>query len=402
MINESPSRKHAEESKRLLASWLDLEALHEENRQLRRLLYEQLTHLPVTGELVARLEVMLKETRQAVVFYFNTYMGTKTAELPNLLKETESRLTKVGLDTATIKAGRDFVILATPASEPPRSDEMAVIYEEIKIYTGQINCAVGIAPLEETPAVRLERLVEEALNQAIRDATAAEPTGPRALSSAKTLREEFTPIFNFESGQVIAYEALSADSAGRPVKASELFRQAIESDFIASLDRLHHEMTNLGNLLFVNLDPSVIGLCLYRECLNFLLTIPPQLRLGPVVFVIEEQSVTESFDYFRLLCQYVKASGFRVSIAGIKNPAALLEIMTDIKPGFIQLDPVLLKGIESDEAKQESVKGILTFVSRASGHTIAQDVTTPKQLDALIKIGVRFGQGPQLTPKQTD
>lgn len=402
MLNESLSRKHGEESKQLVTGWLGMEALHEENRRLRRLLYEQLMHLPVTGELVAKLDGMLKEARQAALFYINTLAGTKTSELPGFLAETELRLSSIGLAAATIKAGPDFVILAAPVKEPPKSNEAAIIFDEIKSSADRIGCAVGAASLEDTPAVRLERLVEETLDQAIINSSPAEPAGPRALGGEKSLREEFSPIINFEVGQVIAYEALSADAAGRLAKANELFRRAIESDLIASLDRVYHKATNFNNLLFIKLDPSVIGLSMFRETLKSMLIVPPQLSLGAVVFVIDERTVTEDFDYFRLFCQYVKASGFRVSISSIRNPAAVLEIMTDIKPGFIQLDPILLRGIESDEAKQESIKGVLKFASRAGAHTIAQDVAKAEELAVLIRVGVRFGQGPLLTAKLTD
>lgn len=392
---ELPAQKFREQSKRVLAGWLDLQALAEENRRLRALLYEQLTRPPVLPTLTSKIQSSLKEERQALVFYINVIEGAQTEKIEPLLKSTQKRLLIANLTTEVVKSGSSFIILAVPeeAINKNQADELKKSFET---DFRKISCFVGHSLLEDKPNVRLERLVEETLEKAMAEASPEEESRLKVVLSQSEVRSLFVPLASLTSGEVVAYEALSRSERGDFVSPDKVARYAIEADLLTRLDHLYKNQAKRVNPLFINIDPKVAGEPEFRKVIRSLLSfpyLPPPSRL---VFAMSEETVTESFDYFKLTFDYLKTSGYRISIDQAKSPTNLLEIVSELKPQFVAIDRHLTQNIDRDEAKQELVKSILNFASRGGAYTIADGIETEEEAEILKVLGIRFGQGPAL------
>jgi EAL domain-containing protein (putative c-di-GMP-specific phosphodiesterase class I) len=89
----------------------------------------------------------------------------------------------------------------------------------------------------------------------------------------------------------------------------------------------------------------------------------------------------------------LRNSGFRIAIDDAGAGYAGLQTMVEIEPDFIKLDMSLTRGIESSIVKQKLVGTLRDFCRQACITLVAEGIETRAQLDALVALGIDFGQG---------
>jgi PAS domain S-box-containing protein len=203
-------------------------------------------------------------------------------------------------------------------------------------------------------------------------------------------RPVFQPIVDLSRGRTVGFEALTrfADGVAPDIRFADaaavglgldLERATLESALAAAaaLPR--------GPFLHFNVSPELV---LERTQLQRLLG---QTRSRIVLEITEHAAVA---DYL----------AFRDAIDGIGRPVLLavddagagfasFRHILELQPAFIKLDVSLVRGIDSDPAKQALVAGMHHFAEMTNRRLIAEGVETEAEAATIRSLDVRLGQG---------
>lgn len=88
--------------------------------------------------------------------------------------------------------------------------------------------------------------------------------------------------------------------------------------------------------------------------------------------------------------------GFRVGLAQLGAVRTSLSAIGKVEPDIIQLDPVLIDGIDADRGQRAVVSALVCFAEQMDARLVASGISEASQQAVLIDLGVEFGQGPLL------
>lgn len=397
---ERPARKYQEKSKRLLAGWLDLQALDQQRRQLGELLLGEIIRIPALPRILEHLKALPEEEKEIGLIYAALLPKPETSEifgwqkvneapdkLQRILKASKS-LKREGRRMGIFQNRRGFVVVISSREPLTRSnleitkrslaseigDNLKKVFdaplsERFNHIIGTSCCHLSGAAVHEARDVKLHQLVAEAVEKAMEDSI--------EKKEAKTDRDSFfktsQPIFDITTSKIVAHEA--------PLAYLGL---AQEADF------------ERGRSVFFNLDPQIIGEPTFREVAARLLESPTTPYQGRSVFEITERAVYNDFDRFQLVFRYFKTLGFGLALDNARSDYASLETIKELKPNFIKIGLSLTSGIHEDEIKQDLLAPLIAFAGKAKVPLIAKEIENQAQLETLKKLGIRFGQGPLL------
>ena len=199
----------------------------------------------------------------------------------------------------------------------------------------------------------------------------------------------FQPIVDVDTGQVVGYEALTRFADGEPpatrFSAALSVGSGVELE-LATLDRAIRVGRDLpaGRWLNVNISPG-------------LLTRPAELRAvldaanRPLVLEITEHELITDYGAVREALHQL--SPIRIAVddagAGIANFAHIV----DLQPDFVKVDLGLIRGVDTDLARQAMIVALCHFARATSCQLIAEGVETRGEARTVRSLGVGFGQG---------
>ena len=93
--------------------------------------------------------------------------------------------------------------------------------------------------------------------------------------------------------------------------------------------------------------------------------------------------------------------GFRVGLAQLGAVRTQLAAIGKIEPDIIQLDPVLVAGIDADRGQRAVVSALVGLASHMEARLAATGISAAGERDVLLELGVEFGQGPLLGEPRT-
>jgi EAL domain-containing protein (putative c-di-GMP-specific phosphodiesterase class I)/GGDEF domain-containing protein len=259
---------------------------------------------------------------------------------------------------------------------------------------------IGTAMIRNDPALRVERVVYRAIDQALTDATSDEESLRRRRSQEllrildkRRITTLYQPILDLRSREVLGYEALSRGPPGDFHTPEVLFSTAYETDLIWRLERLCRQraLRAMGRLdrkqvMFVNMEP----LSIFDPELPT--GVPPR-HLGRLVLEITERAAIKDLSTFRQAVQVVKAAGFRFAIDDVGSAYAGLRVISEIQPQFIKLDMELTRGAQDSRVKMQLLGAVAGFCRDAGVPIIVEGVETREELAAVASVGVHFVQG---------
>ena len=70
-----------------------------------------------------------------------------------------------------------------------------------------------------------------------------------------------------------------------------------------------------------------------------------------------------------------------------------MNLISDIRPNYLKLDMNLVRGIDSDSLKYTIVKGLQGLSQISNIHLIAEGIEISSELETLINLGIKYGQG---------
>ena len=300
------------------------------------------------------------------------------------------------------------VDLEALAANVERAVEEALAPMVTEVLREQPRITVGSARVLGNSLLRPERLTA----RLIADATAAtrnarERKAHRDRSMLQDiilgdgLSTVYQPIVDLGTGDIFAYEALTRGPRGTALESpATLFAIADEVDLTVELDRacFRGALRNAKTLepvhrLFVNLLPMSFYDAAFIEDEVGNLIVASGLTPANIVFEITERLAIENFASFKRALGAYTAMGFGIAIDDVGTRHSNLETVMSLRPHFIKISDVLVRGIARSTVKREMLRSLRHIADTIDSVMIAEGIEHVEDVVALRDLGLRYGQG---------
>lgn len=214
----------------------------------------------------------------------------------------------------------------------------------------------------------------------------------------------FQPIVSLRTGEVHGYEALSRMVLPKKIKnTEELFSMALLYGKTWDLEKVcrkkilqeyssFSEEQQTGKL-FINVNPKVMMDESFKA--NFTRKQLEKYNICPEKIVIEvtERSSVNDMEAFVQVIRHYKDEGYQIAIDDLGACYSGLNIICSTHPHYLKIDMPLIRDIDSDGMKHALVRGLVEIARNASIHLLAEGIETEAELQALVELGVDYGQG---------
>lgn len=203
----------------------------------------------------------------------------------------------------------------------------------------------------------------------------------------------------------------------QPIMSLDATRQIVEVEALARFnttpsrapDYWFHEASSVG--LGVALELFAI-----RRGLELLAQLPKSISLainaGPETFVSDELGeILGTVDSTRVIveltehtdivdspqlqgaCRNLRDLGCRIAIDDTGTGFASLAVVLQVAPDIIKIDRELTRGIDTHPMRRALASALVTFGNEIGAEVVAEGIETIEQLNTLVDVGVRYGQG---------
>ena len=210
----------------------------------------------------------------------------------------------------------------------------------------------------------------------------------------------FQPIVELESRRIVGHEGLSRGPRGTELETPyALFGAAGRHSVTEELERacrrqafVDWEVFAAGGRLFINTVPATVRdtSFLGRGVFDYL---GPRLSPRDVTLEITEQRVIENLNLYREAMHSFMDMGFSFAIDDVGAGYSGLETMATLGAAYLKIDMVLVRDVHHKRVSQQVVKAILDMGAGVDAIVIAEGIETQEEAEALMGLGVRFGQG---------
>ncbi len=220
----------------------------------------------------------------------------------------------------------------------------------------------------------------------------------------KEIETVFQPIISLRDGEILGHEALSRITCKTAIDSVEtLFVLAGKYNCLWELEQLCRTkafeaaflfmIPPYSKKLFINVNPNV----LYDEAFRKGLTKEylNQYQISPIniIFEITERNIIRDITGFLAAVDHYKNQNYQIAIDDAGAGYSGLNLISDIKPNYIKLDMKLIRHVHSDRLKAALVRGMVELSKISNINIIAEGIETADELETLINLGVRYGQG---------
>lgn len=273
---------------------------------------------------------------------------------------------------------------------------------------GRPKVAVGYALVLYNRLVMPERLVARLVEEASECARLQRMVGrfERRSRVLEILVNEqvstvFQPLMRLADRTVIGYEALSRGPADTVFQSPlALFESAAEADLVFELDRLcrMRALMNVQGIggehkLFVNVLPSAMYDPEFRgrPLMEFLDTLG--LSPGQIVFEITETYAIQNYSLFAEATQDFTQVGFSFAIDDLGTGYSGLEKIANLSPRYLKFDMTLVRDIDVSYVRREMIRALKSFADKIDSTIIAEGIEREEERQALMDLGIEYGQG---------
>lgn len=431
------STRERDGSRYLLESWLDFHETIEKHPELKKLLFDPVTGLPTTPLLFPRIANLLEERSEVSLLCVNVARYSRIEEIygwevfDGVMREVALILDEIAgeelrdadLIAELMISGNAFVIVLSPPRmqtciDPSSRTALARRIEasisahlEARLEPAlfkKFGCYVGAATVCADDNSRLERLVYDALELALADSQAREAADAveriarlREILSGERIRTLMHPIFDLGSMDVIGYEALSRGPEDSEFeRPDKLFAVAYDADLVMRLERICRKRAieaaatmPADRLLFINIEPEAVADPQLRDVVTTSLLETSDVHPTNIVLEITERCAITDFGTFRSTLEYVRALGFGVAVDDAGAGYGSLQCLAEVKPQWLKVDMSLVRGCDADDVRLGLIESLVAFAERVGSKLIAEGIETAGELEALLGVGVRYGQG---------
>lgn len=319
-------------------------------------------------------------------------------------------------------AGDGYFVILAPRGRDAKTrvdlDQLAAAVEKAveealapmvtEVLREQPRITVGAARVLGNSLLRPERLTARLIADAIAATrNARERKGHRDRSTLQDvilgegLSSVYQPIVDLGTGDIFAYEALTRGPKSTPLESpATLFAIADEVDLTVELDRacFRGALRNAKTLepvhrLFVNLLPMSFYDSAFIEIEVGNLLSAAGLTPANIVFEITERLAIENFASFKRALAAYTAMGFGVAIDDVGTRHSNLETVMSLRPHFIKISDVLVRGIARSTVKREMLRSLRHIAETIDAVMVAEGIEHLEDVIALRDLGLRYGQG---------
>ena len=228
--------------------------------------------------------------------------------------------------------------------------------------------------------------------------------GLEAFVRENALEAKFQPIFDFNTGEVIAFEGLGPIELTRAAKVTA---SVLEGEYLSrQIVLAAYAKRGLVGKVFLNVSLDVLLQSEVKtgETLKYLAEsgLSPSevvIKLSKIESALEDQLLKQAIEHYR-------AMGFQIALCNLNQGFTGLGAWASLKPDYVQLDQAFIVNIHQDKVKLEIARSIYEVALHAGAKVIAEGVGAHSDLMALRDIGIQFGQGnylaePAVSPIQS-
>jgi EAL domain-containing protein (putative c-di-GMP-specific phosphodiesterase class I)/DNA-binding response OmpR family regulator len=399
--------------------------------------YDEITGLPTLASVQEEVQRRLFDHSQLGILYV-TLDGVHALEqqqgfeavdevfrvIGRRVSETRGRLIRNEDFVSISSLGNAFLVILAPARDHGFVDEddlrlvkrrlqeqlLDLLDDELESkLLAHVDLYVGYSRLGQSPKVRFKRALLEAIERATRGIQQERSEVQHRLSAEleRVISEAqitcvYQPIVSLGDYTVIGYELLARGPLQSELhRPDALFEVARAENRVPELDRLCRMVAARGSatlpakcLRFINMEPIDLfsrsrGDISVQE---FIDATPEELR-GRTVMEITENSVIDDFAHMRHIVDRLRDQGFRIAIDDAGAGYSGLQTMVEIEPDFIKLDMSLTRHLDRSVVKQKLIGTLRDFCRQADIALVAEGIETQAQLDALLALGITYGQG---------
>ena len=211
----------------------------------------------------------------------------------------------------------------------------------------------------------------------------------------------FQPIYDLTTGHIYGYEALS-----RGPENTELFTPDVLFPFAQAQGRLHElellcreraisrfAELQLPGLLFLNVSASLLSSPDHQKGMTLAILKELGISQSNIVIELSEQHPYDQNGLTHQSVEHYRQMGFQVAIDDLGAGYSGLRLWSELRPNIVKLDKHFIEGIDRDHVKREFVRSIINIAQRLRCSLIAEGIEHQQELDQLLELGVRYGQG---------
>lgn len=223
----------------------------------------------------------------------------------------------------------------------------------------------------------------------------------RTLIDSAALTMAYQPIVDLRRAELTGYEALTRPAADSGfAHPGMLFDAAKEHGMLWPLEKITRQQAFSACThwdervrLFMNCTPEVFADDRFANEILDAVCANPSLTPDRFVLEITERSDTQHIEGLDRQVRLLRQRGFQIAIDDVGAGTSGLNRIMSLRPHWLKLDIELIKDIDRDRVKQNLVKFLIHFAQLSGVRVVAEGIERHEELAALIRLGIRYGQG---------
>lgn len=218
------------------------------------------------------------------------------------------------------------------------------------------------------------------------------------------VRFAFQPLFNLNTGGVVAVEALARPHDG---SVQDLLQAAFRAGLLTNADvglacRAVRAAADFDLVLPLHVNLLAITVADKPEVMSPLYGALRDAGRDPSNIVIEIGEPYSRANRARLArgLQTLRNNGFRIALDCVGEGDVPLGLLTSASPDYVKLDREIVRTLPDDPARCALVRSLVHLGEYTGGQVVAEGVETDAHLTVLRKLGVGHAQGNMLAPPQ--
>jgi len=220
----------------------------------------------------------------------------------------------------------------------------------------------------------------------------------KGVIGRRKLTAAFQPVRHLPDGKIHGYEALIRGPQGSSLeRPNVLFAVAHENEMGVELETLCLETifknipraVNAGRL-FVNASSHLLRHPIFLDDRNLKAI---NRSHGDVVVEISEKEMVGDYSSFSEIVRRIRSSKLQIAIDDAGSGYSGLETILNLRPDYIKVADSLVRNLEGDPIKREIISSLAAIGSRIGAIVIAEGIEREEERDALVGLGIPFGQG---------
>jgi EAL domain-containing protein (putative c-di-GMP-specific phosphodiesterase class I) len=212
------------------------------------------------------------------------------------------------------------------------------------------------------------------------------------------VHSEFQPIFDLDSGVVVAYEGLARGPRGPLRRPDHLFAAARAANRLCELDVLCRRSAIRGAIdagidapltLFVNIEPEIVDVTQLEELLSIADATASRMHL---VLEITERAIATRPAELLATVRRLRRAGWRIALDDVGADDISIAFMPLLRPDIIKLDLQLVQ-LRPSPKIAEIMNAVNAYAERTGSVILAEGIEDEKHLASARALGARLGQG---------